>query len=152
MSCSPTGARGGAPVATPVTDDEFHFLTGAAGGWKVPHVFVPRPARNEGNYIVSLGDLCRWLGQQAEGLGVNLFPGFAAAEVLYDNGRVVGVATGDMGRGRDGQPKPGFQRGYELRGALHHLRGRLPRQPRQGIDARYSTCARTVIPSTTASA
>ena len=98
----------GAPAATPVAHDEFHFLTGKSGGWKVPHFFVPRPARNDGNYIVSLGDLCRWLGRQAEDMGVNLFPGFAAAEVLYDNGRVVGVATGDMGRDRAGRAKGGF--------------------------------------------
>jgi electron-transferring-flavoprotein dehydrogenase len=104
-----------APVATAVTGDEFHFLTGESGSWRVPHALVPRPARNEGNYIISLGDLCRWLGRQAEELGVNLFPGFAAAEVLYDQGRVVGVATGDMGRDRAGAPKSGFQPGYELR-------------------------------------
>jgi electron-transferring-flavoprotein dehydrogenase len=105
----------GAPVATAVTADEFHFLTGERGDWRVPHFFVPRSARNEGNYIISLGDLCRWLGRQAEELGVNIFPGFAAAEVLYEEGRVAGVATGDMGRDRAGQKKPGFQRGYELR-------------------------------------
>ncbi len=104
----------GAPAAVPVASDEFYFLTGR-GGWRVPHALVPRPARNEGNYIVSLGDFCRWLGRQAEELGVNVFPGFAAAEVLYDEGRVVGVATGDMGRDREGRPKPGFQPGYELR-------------------------------------
>jgi electron-transferring-flavoprotein dehydrogenase len=105
----------GAPPASPVTADEFHYLTGASGGWKVPHLLVPRPARNEGNFIVSLGDFCRWLGKQAEDLGINLFPGFAAAAALYDNGRVVGVATGDMGRDRQGKPKQGFQPGYELR-------------------------------------
>jgi len=105
-----------APPHVPVTGDEFHYLT-RGGGWKVPHLFVPRSTRNDGNFIVSLGDLCRWLGQRAESLGVNLFPGFAAAEVLYQDGRVVGVATGDMGLDHSGQPKPGFQPGYELRAA-----------------------------------
>ncbi len=105
----------GAPPATAVQSDEFYFLTGARRGWKVPHFFVPRTTRNAGNYIVSLGDMCRWLGQRAEELGVNVFPGFAAAEILYENGRVVGVATGDLGRDRQGRPKDGFQAGYELR-------------------------------------
>ncbi len=103
-----------APVATPVSSDDFWFLT-AGGGWKVPHLLVPRPARNDGNVIVSLGDVCRWLGRRAEEQGVNLFPGFAATEVIYEDGRVAGVVTGDMGRDRNGQPKAGFQAGYELR-------------------------------------
>ena len=72
---------------------------------------------NRGNYIVSLGNLCRWLGREAESLGVEIFPGFAAAEVLYDDaGAVVGVATGDKGVGRDGKPTANFQSGVELRG------------------------------------
>jgi electron-transferring-flavoprotein dehydrogenase len=98
-----------------VAHDEFHFLTGEGGGWRIPHALVPVPARNAGNYIVSLGDVCRWLGREAEALGANLFPGFAAAEILSEEGRVVGVATGDMGRDRAGLPKEGFQRGYALR-------------------------------------
>jgi len=106
----------GAPAHTAVQGDEFHFLTGAGGGWRVPHALVPVTARNEGNYIVSLGDVCRWLGRQAEELGANLFPGFAAAEVLYADGRVTGIATGDMGRDREGHPKDSFTPGYELRG------------------------------------
>ena len=105
----------GAPVSVEVGEDEFHYLTSATGGRKVPHFFVPKPARNDGNYIISLGALCSWLGEQAEALGVNIFPGFAAAEVLYDGERVVGVATGDMGRDASGQPKPAFEPGYELR-------------------------------------
>ncbi len=107
----------GAPVKVPVERDEFHFLTGAERALRVPGFFVPRPSRNHGNYIISLGELCRWLGEQAEALGVNLFPGFAAAEVLYAGDRVAGVITGDMGRGADGQPKPNFEPGYELRAA-----------------------------------
>lgn len=111
----PDWKAAGGPVATPVSGDEFFFLSSESGSLKVPHVFVPRPARNAGNFIVSLGDVCRWLGRQAEDLGVNLFPGFAATEVLYDGDRVAGVATGDMGRDRSGQPKQSFQPGYELR-------------------------------------
>ena len=105
----------GAPLEVEVNADEFHYLTGDTRAWKVPGAFVPRPSRNEGNYIVSLGNLCRWLGEQAEALGVNVFPGFAAAEILYDGDRVVGVATGDMGRSADGEEKPNFEAGYELR-------------------------------------
>jgi len=105
----------GAPVTVPVAGDAVHFMSSGKGALRVPEFFVPKPARNHGNYIVSLGELCRWLGDQAEALGVNIFPGFAAAEVLCEDGRVVGVATGDMGRDADGQPKPTFEPGYELR-------------------------------------
>ncbi len=105
----------GAPVKVPVKADQFHFLTSQSGAWRVPEFFVPRATRNHGNYIISLGELCRWLGEQAEALGVNIFPGFAAAEVLYEGDRVVGVATGDMGRAANGEPKASFEPGYELR-------------------------------------
>jgi electron-transferring-flavoprotein dehydrogenase len=101
-----------APLKTPATDDNFLFLT------KTRAIRLPTPPQmhNAGNYIISLGNLCRWLGGQAEALGVEVYPGFAAAEVLYDeNSRVVGVATGDMGVGRDGNPTANFQRGVELR-------------------------------------
>ncbi len=105
-----------APVTTPVTHDEFHWLRNDAASLQVPEFFIPRPMRNQGNYIISLGRLCQWLGQQAEALGANLFPGFAASRVLYENGRVAGVISGDLGRGTDGSEKPGFQAGYELAG------------------------------------
>jgi electron-transferring-flavoprotein dehydrogenase len=105
-----------APVDVQVKRDEIFYLTGASRSWQVPELLVPSPARNKGNYVISLGKLCRWLGEQAEALGVNVFPGFAAAEVLYEGNRVVGVATGDMGRDAQGEPKPGFEPGYELRG------------------------------------
>ena len=102
----------GAPLDTPVTADKFMFLT-ESGSFRLP---TPPQMNNHGNYIVSLGNLCRWLGEQAENLGVNVFPGFAASEILYnDDGAVVGVATGDLGVGRDGQPKGSFTPGYELR-------------------------------------
>src|SRR6185312_14583882 len=101
----------GAPLITPATDDRLLFLTRA--NW----VRLPTPPQmnNHGNYIVSLGDVVRWLGKQAEELGVEIYPGFAASEVLEEDGRVVGIATGDMGIGRDGEPTENFQRGMELR-------------------------------------
>jgi len=107
----------GAPVKTAVTGDRVHYLTSEKGAMPVPGLFLPRPMHNHGNYIISLGQLCQWMGEQAEETGVNIFPGFAASEVLYDeNGRVTGVATSDMGVGKDGQKKSSFQAGYELLG------------------------------------
>jgi electron-transferring-flavoprotein dehydrogenase len=101
----------GAPLDTPAGEDRFLFLT-ASKAWRLP---TPPQMHNAGNYIISLGNLCRWLGQQAEGLGVEIYPGFAAAEVLYDEaGRVRGVATGDLGIGRDGQPTERHQPGMAL--------------------------------------
>jgi len=105
----------GAPVKTSVTADHVEWLTGASGRVRVPEFLVPRALRNHGNFIVSLGDLCQWLASQAEALGVNVLPGFAAADVLYDGERVAGVATGDLGVARDGSHKPNYQAGYELR-------------------------------------
>lgn len=105
----------GAPVTTRVAGDEVLFMSSSASALKVPSLLVPAPMHNKGNYIISLGNLCRWLGDQAEALGVNVFPGFAASEVLYDDGRVVGVATGDMGVSADGRHKESYQAGYELR-------------------------------------
>ena len=103
-----------APLNAPVTEDRFMFLT-ETGSFQVPGALLPGCFQNHGNYVVSLANVTRWLGQQAEGLGVEIFPGFAAAEVLFDDaGRVRGVATGDMGVGRDGQPTEAFQRGMEL--------------------------------------
>jgi electron-transferring-flavoprotein dehydrogenase len=106
----------GAPLKTPVTEDRFLFLT-EARAFQVPDFLLPACFRNHGNYVLSLADLCRWLGTQAEGLGVEIYPGFAAAEVLYDEkGAVKGVATGDMGVGRDGKPTGQYQPGMELHG------------------------------------
>ena len=104
----------GAPLRQPVTDDAMVFL-GQQSSFRVPNFMLPGCLHNEGNYIISLGDVTRWLGQQAESLGVEIFPGFAAAEVLYnENGSVRGVATGNMGVGRDGEPGENFQIGMEL--------------------------------------
>lgn len=105
----------GAPVKTKVAGDEVLFMRSSASALKVPSLLVPSPMHNKGNYIISLGNLCRWLGDQAEALTVNIFPGFAASEVLYQGGRVVGVATGNMGVSADGQQKQSYQAGYELR-------------------------------------
>lgn len=107
----------GAPVETMVTGDRVHYLTGERSSVRVPGFFVPRPMHNRGNYIISLGRLCQWMGGKAEDLGVNIFPGFAASEILYDSeGRVKGIATSDMGVAKDGQRKDSFQAGYELLG------------------------------------
>ena len=104
----------GAPLNQPVTGDEVLFLT-ESGGRKTPDWLVPSCLHNEGNYVISLGAVTKWLGEQAEALGVEIFPGFTAAEVLYDDqGRVRGVATGNLGLGKDGEPHEGFQLGMEL--------------------------------------
>jgi electron-transferring-flavoprotein dehydrogenase len=102
------------PVRQPVTDDRFYWL-GPAGSLRIPNFPMPPLMSNHGNFVVSLGNVCRWLAGKAEALGVEIYPGFAATELLYDNGAVVGVATGDMGIGRDGKPKDSFARGMELR-------------------------------------
>ena len=120
------------PLKTQVSEDRFYFLT-ATGGVKLPNWPMPRLMNNHGNFIGSLGALAQWLGTRAEGLGVEIYPGFAATELLFgDKGEVVGIATGDMGVGRDGQPKPSFTRGMELRGKYVLLaegaRGSLSKQ------------------------
>ena len=104
----------GAPLETAVKEDEFLFLS-ETGARKTPHWMLPPCFKNEGNYIVRLGDVTRWLGEQAESLGVDIFPGFAATEILYDDkGAVRGVATGDMGVNRDGSHSDHYQPGMEL--------------------------------------
>src|SRR6476659_7960245 len=101
----------GAPLDTPVTDDRFLVL-GSTSAWRIPQWLLPPLMSNHGCYIVSLGNVCRWLAQQAEALGVEIYPGFAAAEVLYDEaGAVRGVATGDMGIAKDGSHKADYQQG-----------------------------------------
>jgi electron-transferring-flavoprotein dehydrogenase len=101
----------GAPLNTPAREDRFLFLT-EKRSFKLP---TPPQMHNHGNYIVSLGDVVRWLGQQAEALGVEIYPGFAASELLEEDGRIAGIATGDMGVGKTGEPTGNFQRGMELR-------------------------------------
>jgi electron-transferring-flavoprotein dehydrogenase len=126
-----------APLNAPVTEDRFLFLTGG-GSLKVPGLMLPACFQNHGNYVVSLGNVCRWLGKQAEALGVEIFPGFAAAEVLYgENGAVRGVATGDMGIGKDGKPTAAYQPGMELHARYtlfaEGCRGQLGKQ----LEARF---------------
>ena len=105
----------GAPLDTPVTEDRFMVLT-ADKAYRVPNALLPRLMDNHGNYIASLGNVCRWLGTQAEALGVEIYPGFAAAEVLFDErGAVAGLATRDVGIAQDGSHKPDYQPGMELR-------------------------------------
>ncbi|MBK7004280.1 MAG: electron transfer flavoprotein-ubiquinone oxidoreductase [Burkholderiales bacterium] len=106
----------GAPLNQPVTDDAYIFLS-ETSGTRVPNMFLPPFAHNDGNYIVSLGAVTKWLAEQAEGLGVEIFPGFTAAEVLYNaDGSVKGVATGNLGVGKDAEPTENFQIGMELLG------------------------------------
>jgi electron-transferring-flavoprotein dehydrogenase len=127
----------GAPLNQPVTDDAYIFL-GEKSSFRVPNMFLPPFAHNHGNYIVSLGAVTKWLGEQAESLGVEIFPGFTAAEVLYnDDGSVKGVATGNVGIGKDGEPTDNFQLGMELLGKYtvfaEGARGHLGKQ----LIARY---------------
>ena len=127
----------GAPLETPVSEDRFLLLT-ERQAFQLP---TPPTLHNRGNYIVSLGQVCRWLAQQAEALGVEIYPGFAAAEVLYDaSGAVRGVATGDMGVGKDGRPTAQFQPGMELQARVtlfaEGCRGSLTRQLFERFDLR----------------
>jgi electron-transferring-flavoprotein dehydrogenase len=130
----------GAPLLQPVTGDEVLFLS-ATDARTTPHALLPECFDNHGNYVISLGAVAKWLGEQAEALGVEIFPGFAAAEVLYDErGAVRGVATGNLGIGKDGQPHAGFQLGMELVAKYtvfaEGARGHLGRQliARLGLD------------------
>jgi electron-transferring-flavoprotein dehydrogenase len=129
------------PLKTQVSEDRFYYLS-QSRALRVPNVLMPPLMGNHGNYVVSLGNVCRWLATKAEALGVQIYPGFAAAEVLFDpNGAVAGVATGDMGVARDGHPKDSFTRGMELRAKYTLLaegaRGSLTKSlvARFGLDA-----------------
>ncbi len=105
----------GAPLNTAVTEDDMYLFTKEDGALKIPSLFVPKPMHNDGNYVASLGNLTRWLGEQAENLGVEIFPGFAAAEILYnEDGSIKGVATGDMGLDENGEAKDSYEPGMEL--------------------------------------
>lgn len=120
------------PLKTQVTEDRFHYL-GPGGGVRLPNFAMPPLMGNHGNYIVSLGNVCRWLAEKAEALGVEVYPGFAAAELLInDEGAVYGVATGDMGVGRDGKPTGNYTPGMELHGKYvllgEGVRGSLSKQ------------------------
>lgn len=127
----------GAPLNVPVSHDEMYFLLNAQRSVLTPNTLLPKPMHNEGNYIISLGQLVRWLGDQAEAMGANIFPGYAAADVIYDDkGTVCGVVTGDMGVSKKGEPKDSYTPGVELRakytvfaeGCRGHLGKRLMQQ------------------------
>src|SRR3954463_13885518 len=111
----PDWQQKGAPLGVAVSEDRFLFLT-ENSSVKTPEWLLPACFKNHGNYVLSLGTLCRWLGQQAEALGVEIFPGFAASEILYDGERVAGVATGDLGIDKKGEKTGAYQPGVELRG------------------------------------
>ncbi len=107
----------GAPLNVKVTGDTFYYYTSQSGAVKFPNWMIPRPMHNEGNYIASMGNVCRWMAEQAEGLGVEVYPGFAASEVLYnEDGSVKGIATGDMGISAEGEQKDSYMPGMELHG------------------------------------
>lgn len=111
----PNWKEEGAPLNVPVTGDETYFLLSDTKAQKMPYWMVPKSMHNEGNYVISLGNVVRWLGQKAEELEVSIFPGFAASEVLYhEDGTVKGIQTGDMGIGKNGEPTHNFTPGYEL--------------------------------------
>ncbi len=112
----PTYKEMGAPLNTEVLKDEVHILTSATGGIKTPNWAIPKPMHNDGNYVVSLGNVVRWLGEQAEALGVEIYPGFAAAEYIVEDGVVKGIITGDMGVGENGEHTDMYMQGMELRG------------------------------------
>ncbi|MEZ5790460.1 MAG: electron transfer flavoprotein-ubiquinone oxidoreductase [Nitratireductor sp.] len=126
------------PFKTPVNDDQFYLMT-ASSRMRLPNFAMPPLMNNHGNYIVSLGNVCRWLAAKAEALGVEIYPGFAGSEMLYnDDGAVIGVATGDMGVGKDGKPGANYQRGMALLGKYvligEGVRGSLAKQ----LIARFS--------------
>ena len=138
----------GAPLNAPVTADEIYYFTGADKASKVPGPFAPKTMHNEGNYVISLGNLCRWLAEQAEGLGIEIFPGFAATEILYnDDGSVKGIATGDFGIDHNGEKKDSYMPGMELHAKYtvfsEGCRGHLGKQLmekynlREGVDPQH---------------
>jgi len=143
----PDWTEKGAPLNAPVGEEKFMFLT-ESGHYSLPIWMLPREMHNEGNYIVSLGNVCRWMAEQAEELGVEIYPGFAAAEVLFDaQDRIVGVATNDMGIAADGSKKPGYEPGIELRAKYtlfgEGCRGNLSKQLIETFDLRANSDPQT---------
>ncbi|WP_417665378.1 electron transfer flavoprotein-ubiquinone oxidoreductase [Pseudidiomarina sp.] len=126
----------GAPLKTAVTDDQIMLFKNAEKATRLPGFMVPKTFHNHGNYVASMGNLCRWLAEQAEQLGIEIFPGFPAADIIVEEGRVAGIITGDMGLDSNGEQKPGFEPGMELRakytvfaeGCRGHLGKRLQQQ------------------------
>ena len=128
----PNWKKLGAPVTTPVTHDTLFYLRSDHKAFEIPASIAPKTLRNEGNYVISLGNLCRWLAEQAESLEVELFPGFAASEILFENDKVAGVITGDQGISKSGKEKTSFEPGMEIRGKFtifaEGARGHLGKQ------------------------
>ena len=105
----------GSPLTTEVKEDVFYYYTSGKSAFQIPNLFLPAPVHNDGNYIVSMGNVCRWLAEQAENMGIEVYPGFTAAEVLFsEDGSVKGVATGDMGLSAEGEQKDSYMPGMEL--------------------------------------
>ena len=138
----------GAPLNAPVVRDDVYLFRSETAATKLPNLFVPKTMHNEGNYIISLGNLCRWLGEQAEALGVEIYPGFAAQDAIIEDGIVRGIVTGDLGVDREGKPKEGaYTPGMELRakytlfaeGCRGHIGKRLLEQYnlREGVDPQH---------------
>ena len=119
---------------------------------RLPNFLMPPLMSNHGNFIVSLGDVCRWLASKAEALGVEIYPGFAAAEVLFENGAVAGIATGDMGVGKDGEHKAELHPRHGTARQIHVVRRRRARQPRQEVDRALRARRRTASRRNSASA
>src|SRR5476651_2602738 len=135
----------GAPIETAVTDDQFLWLT-KTGSFRFPNFTMPRLMNNHGNYIASLGEVCRWLATQAEALGVEIYPGFAGAEMLYaEDGAVRGIATGDMGVSKTGEHKASYASGMELHAKYtliaEGVRGSLAKQLMAKFDLRHAHVA-----------
>ncbi len=127
-----------APITVPVREDEFHML-GQAGAVRIPNLLMPRLMSNHGNYIVSMGNVCRWMAEVAEGLGVEVFPGMSCSELVYGaNGEIAGVVAGEFGRNPDGTPGPSYEPGMELRGKYVFLgegvRGSLSKEAIERFD------------------
>ncbi|WP_417688686.1 electron transfer flavoprotein-ubiquinone oxidoreductase [Pseudidiomarina sp.] len=133
----------GAPLSTPVTEDHIFYFNNAESARRLPNFMVPKTFHNKGNYITSMGNVCRWLAEQAEALGVEIFPGFPAADVIIEEGKVAGVITGDMGVSAKGEEKDSFEPGMELRakytvfaeGCRGHLGKRLQEEFKLDQDA-----------------
>ncbi|RUO51000.1 electron transfer flavoprotein-ubiquinone oxidoreductase [Pseudidiomarina aquimaris] len=133
----------GAPLSTPVTEDHIFYFNNAESARRLPNFMVPKTFHNEGNFITSMGNVCRWLAEQAEALGVEIFPGFPAADVIIEDGKVAGVITGDMGLSATGEEKDSFEPGMELRakytvfaeGCRGHLGKRLQDEFKLNQDA-----------------
>ena len=134
----PDAASQGAPLDNPVTSEDMYFMTSKSSSIRVPHLLLPKAMTNDGNHALSLGNMARWLGEQAENMGVNIFPGFAASELIIEDGKIAGVLTGDMGIDRQGAPKGTFQPGYEIRAKYtlfaEGCRGHLGKQIIQDFD------------------